>query len=52
MTYVWIKDGGTLRYVNDIYLPVCNKCGKRVSECTCQADAEYDRLREKENEGE
>jgi hypothetical protein len=33
MTYVWISEGGTLRYVNDIYLPVCNKCGKRVSEC-------------------
>jgi hypothetical protein len=33
MTYVWLQEGGTLRYVNDIYLPVCNQCGKRVSEC-------------------
>jgi hypothetical protein len=34
MTYVWIKESeGSLRFVDDIYLPVCNKCGKRVSEC-------------------
>ena len=33
MTYVWLQEGGTLRYVDDKYLPVCNKCGKRVSEC-------------------
>jgi hypothetical protein len=34
MTYVWIKESeGSLRFVDDIYLPLCNKCGKRVSEC-------------------
>jgi hypothetical protein len=34
MTYVWIKESeGSLRFVDDIYLPLCNKCGKRISEC-------------------
>jgi hypothetical protein len=52
MTYVWIKESaGSMRYVDDIYLSPCQKCGKRISQCTCLADAEYDRLREKENEG-
>ena len=36
MTYVWIKQSeGSMRYVNDIYLPPCNGCGERVSTCTC-----------------
>lgn len=34
MTYVWIQESaGSMRYVDDIYLPPCNKCGKRLSEC-------------------
>lgn len=36
MTYVWIKQSeGSMRYVNDIYLPPCNGCGERISTCTC-----------------
>jgi hypothetical protein len=41
MTYVWIKENeGSLRYVNDIYLPPCNVCGERMSTCSCKQDAE------------
>ena len=41
MTYVWIKENeGSLRYVNDIYLPPCDGCGERVSTCSCKEDAE------------
>jgi hypothetical protein len=41
MTYVWIKQSeGSMRYVNDIYLPPCNGCGERVSTCTCNEPKE------------
>ena len=34
MVYVWIKESaGSLRYVDDIYIAPCDKCGKRISEC-------------------
>lgn len=34
MTYVWITEtDGKKRYVNDIYLNPCRKCGERVSVC-------------------
>lgn len=34
MTYVWIQESaGSMRYVDDIYLPPCNKCGERRSVC-------------------
>ena len=34
MTYVWLDNGnGVLRFVNDIYLDPCNKCGERISTC-------------------
>lgn len=34
MTYVWISESpGSMRFVDDIYLAPCNKCGERVSVC-------------------
>ena len=39
MVYVWIQESaGSLRYVDDIHIPPCNKCGKRVSECECKKE--------------
>jgi hypothetical protein len=36
MTYVWIQESaGSLRYVDDIYISPCQKCGKRISVCEC-----------------
>jgi hypothetical protein len=41
MTYVWIKETeGSLRYVDDIYIAPCNKCGKRISVCECRKEKE------------
>ena len=37
MTHVWIQEKeGTARFVDDIYLPPCNKCGERISKCECK----------------
>lgn len=34
MTYVWLEESsGSMRYVDDIYLSPCPKCGLRVSKC-------------------
>lgn len=34
MTYVWLTEtNGTMRFVDDIYLPPCQDCGERVSVC-------------------
>lgn len=34
MAYVWIEESaGLMRFVDDIYLPPCQKCGLRVKEC-------------------
>lgn len=45
MTYVWIQESaGSMRYVDDIYLSPCQKCGKRISQCECKKEEE------KENE--
>lgn len=34
MVYVWLDTTtGTRRFVNDIHLNRCDKCGKTVSEC-------------------
>jgi hypothetical protein len=46
MTYVWITEtDGKKRYVNDIYLNPCRKCGERVSVCRettkCEEKAEH-----------
>jgi hypothetical protein len=47
MTYVWIQESaGSMRYVDDIYLSPCQKCGKRVSECPKHEKEE----KEKEND--
>ena len=39
MTYVWIKETeGSMRYVDDIYVAPCQKCGKRLSVCECKQE--------------
>jgi hypothetical protein len=39
MTYVWIQESaGSLRYVDDIYVAPCQKCGKRISLCECKQE--------------
>ena len=39
MTYVWIQESaGSLRYVDDIYVSPCQKCGKRISVCECKKE--------------
>ena len=39
MTYVWIKETeGSMRYVDDIYVAPCQKCGKRISVCECKQE--------------
>ena len=41
MTYVWIQESaGSLRYVDDIYIAPCQKCGKRISVCECKKEEE------------
>jgi hypothetical protein len=41
MTYVWIQESaGSLRYVDDIYIAPCQKCGKRISVCECGKEEE------------
>ena len=41
MVYVWIQESaGSLRYVDDIHIPPCNKCGKRISVCECKKEEE------------
>jgi hypothetical protein len=43
MTYVWIRESaGSLRYVDDIYIAPCQKCGKRISVCECKKVEEDD----------
>jgi hypothetical protein len=47
MTYVWIQESaGSMRYVDDIYLPPCNKCGERKS--VCQANGCIKKLGKKD----
>lgn len=39
MTHVWIQENeGMARFVDDIYLPPCNKCGERISKCQCMKE--------------
>jgi hypothetical protein len=39
MTYVWIQESaGSMRYVDDIYVAPCQKCGKRLSVCECKQE--------------
>lgn len=43
MTYVWINTNTMSRFVDDQYLPPCDRCGKRVSICRandCLGDIE------------
>jgi hypothetical protein len=45
MVYVWIEESaGSMRFVDDIYLNPCPKCGQRIG--TCQFAGECDEKEE------
>lgn len=41
MAYVWVKQSaGSMRFVDDIYLSPCPKCGLRLKACQVAGECE------------
>jgi hypothetical protein len=41
VVYVWVKESaGSMRFVDDIYLNPCPKCGQRIKACQDAGECE------------